>query len=89
MWFDFDDQRMKRLKPGDTYEILSELGVWGESHWGEFRYGGAAKRLAEARVDTRGRNLSITVLSDDLDNPPHTITGITVYWHPARMRRGN
>ena len=86
IWFDFDDKQMRRFKSDDSYEILTELGVWGESHWGEFQWAGAAKRLAEARVDTRGRNLSIMIVSVGEENPPHTVTGVTAYWHPARVR---
>ena len=85
---DFDDDRGERFEVEGSFNVLTELGWWGESHWDEFYWNDEPERIAEARVEGRGRNLAIMVASEDKEvTPPHVISGVTVYYVMRRMRR--
>ena len=81
----FDDDR-EEGEP-EEFSVLGRTAYWDEQAWDEFEWDSTPEISAHARLFGRGRNISILIYSEDTDQPPHTFTGITVFFDPRRRIR--
>ncbi|WP_022727222.1 hypothetical protein [Fodinicurvata sediminis] len=63
-----------------TFDVSGSGGFWGEMYWDEFYWSSPVEGLAEAPIDGLGRNISLTVVSDQAYEVPHLMHGLTLHF---------
>ena len=81
----FDDDL--RDSEGPEVSVGARATRWDEARWNTFNWDEVVARLGETRVAGYGRNISVQVLAESADAPPHVLTGCTVLYEPRRTRR--
>jgi hypothetical protein len=69
------------------FSVSGGGGFWGEANWDDFYWSSPVEGLAEARIDGRGTNVSITVVSMATYENPHAIHGLTLHFSYRGLKR--
>lgn len=70
-----------------NFTIRGGGGFWDEANWDEFYWSSPVNGIAESHIQGIGRNMSLTVVSADRYESPHTIQGVTLHFSPRKLKR--
>lgn len=62
-------------------------GFWEEAFWDEFYWSSPVNGIAETAIDGFGRNVSVTVTSNETYRAPHVLTGMTLFFSYRGLAR--
>ena len=84
---DVDDER-ELGEVGREHTVSGPTSLWDEAEWSAFYWDVTPRRMAEQRIQGRGRNISISLYSvPDRIEESHVASGLTVYYDLRRMQR--
>ncbi len=69
------------------FTIRGGGGFWDEANWDEFYWSSPVNGVAECHISGIGRNMSLTVISSDRYESPHTLQGVTLHYSPRKLKR--
>lgn len=70
-----------------VFTVAGGGGLWNDSNWNQFYWSAQYVGEAQARIEAKGENLSISVISETADEDPHILTAMTLY-HSERGMKG-
>ncbi len=74
-------------KQDDTVEVPGSGGIWDVALWDQFFWDSKVQQTLNVDLDGYGTNMSFAILSDQSDEPAHTLSSATVNFTPRRMSR--
>ena len=69
------------------FTVRGSGGFWDEFLWDQFFWSSPVEGQAEAHIDGLGRNLSVTVISDEIYEEPHILHGVVLQFNYRGVRR--
>lgn len=73
--------------PTQAFTVSGGGGIWDVDSWNEFYWSSTTAGLAEAYLDGVGRNMSLLIAGETMDEPPHLLQGLTLFFTPRGLQR--